>query len=79
MDNNINVHMINLSYVIGKKRPNKNIVCAGGIIYDINKEKILIVEGPKKWSLPKGHIEQFEDTHHAAMREITEETGLPEV
>ena len=68
--------MINLSYVVGHTRHNKNINRAGAIIYDIYRKKILVVRGPVKWSMPKGHMEQWEDTHHTAMREIREETGL---
>jgi len=52
------------------------IVCAGGIIYDINCDKILVVQGQEKWSLPKGHREFGEKTHETAMREIYEETSL---
>jgi 8-oxo-dGTP pyrophosphatase MutT (NUDIX family) len=63
--------------------PNKQILqkhtkikCAGGIIYDRNNNKLCIVKGPSKWSLPKGHSEYGEKFHETAMREICEETSI---
>lgn len=54
----------------------KNIVGAGGLILDISNNKLLVVKGPEKWSLPKGHLEPGEEPYEAAMREIFEETSL---
>jgi 8-oxo-dGTP pyrophosphatase MutT (NUDIX family) len=51
-------------------------ICAGGIIYDLDTGRILVVKGYEKWSLPKGHREVGEAPHETAMREIYEETSL---
>jgi 8-oxo-dGTP pyrophosphatase MutT (NUDIX family) len=53
-----------------------NIICAGGFIFDISNSAVLIVKGPSKWSLPKGHLEPNEHPSMAAVREIYEETSL---
>lgn len=52
---------------------------AGGII--VENQKVLIVlmntiNGRKVWTYPKGHIEENETKHSAALREVYEETGL---
>lgn len=62
----------NLSKLIAKK----TYIGAGALIFDISTERILVVHGPVKWSLPKGHAESGEKSHETAMREIYEETGL---
>lgn len=49
---------------------------AGGVIYDQRNNKLLVVKGPIKWSLPKGHREIGEKIHETAMREILEETSI---
>lgn len=63
----------------------KNIVClyeksCGGIIFYKTKQntKILLVKNSngRYWSFPKGHIEDGENEHETAIREIKEETGL---
>lgn len=48
---------------------------AGAFILDQNN-RLLVVKGPVKWSLPKGHISDGEQPHETAMREIFEETSL---
>lgn len=53
-----------------------NFICAGGIIYDAKSQKIVVVQGIEKWSLPKGHREIGESAHETAMREIREETSI---
>jgi 8-oxo-dGTP pyrophosphatase MutT (NUDIX family) len=53
-----------------------NITGAGGLIYDPSNDKILVVKGREKWSLPKGHKELGEEPHETAMREICEETSI---
>lgn len=37
---------------------------------------LLILDGHRNWGFPKGHIDPGEDAPTAALREITEETGL---
>jgi tRNA nucleotidyltransferase (CCA-adding enzyme) len=54
-------------------------LCSGGIIYrKIKKEtEILFILDPyNKWAFPKGHIEQEETKIGAAVREVSEETGI---
>jgi len=52
---------------------------AGGVVIRKNEEKIevlLIKDRFGHWTWPKGHIEDGETPGQAAIREITEETGL---
>lgn len=49
---------------------------AGTIIYDSVYNKILIVRGYEKYSLPKGHIKTNESLYSCALRETYEETGF---
>jgi 8-oxo-dGTP pyrophosphatase MutT (NUDIX family) len=54
---------------------------AGGIVYrrDEGDFRYLIVTGnkhPDHWIFPKGHIEPGETPEMAALREVTEETGV---
>lgn len=58
------------------EKKERNIVGAGGVILDISCNKLLVVKGPEKWSLPKGHLEPGEEPYEGAMREIFEETSL---
>jgi len=59
-------------------------ISAGGVVYrkieshDLkNKFEILVIKDSYgKWALPKGHPEIKEKMTHAALREISEETGL---
>ena len=38
---------------------------------------VLLIRDPyQNWGLPKGHLKEGEDTPSAALREVTEETGL---
>lgn len=55
---------------------------AGGVI--IKKERgkprvFLIKDSYGRWTWPKGHIEKGEKPEVAALREITEETGLKKI
>jgi ADP-ribose pyrophosphatase YjhB (NUDIX family) len=52
------------------------IAYAGGFIFDIKSQKVLVVRGEHKWSLPKGSLNENESHHEGAMREIYEETSL---
>lgn len=52
---------------------------AGGIVYRYNGKKIqflFILDPYGKWAFPKGHIEEGEKTGDAALREVSEETGI---
>jgi len=48
----------------------------GGFIFDLLHQKLLIVQGPLKWSLPKGHSQCGETLINTATREICEETSI---
>lgn len=48
---------------------------AGGLITNSNNE-ILLIFRRGKWDLPKGKIDEGETPEEAALREVTEETGL---
>jgi len=51
------------------------VEAGGGLVFNDRKE-ILFIRRNKKWDLPKGKIEKKESPEEAAMREITEETGV---
>jgi 8-oxo-dGTP pyrophosphatase MutT (NUDIX family) len=56
---------------------------SGGIVYRRaadNKLEILLIQDAKgRWTIPKGHVEQDEETKATAEREIREETGLQDM
>ncbi len=54
------------------------IQAAGGLVKNELGEYLWIFR-KEKWDLPKGKIEKNESIEEAAVREIMEETGLPEV
>ncbi|QDP86179.1 NUDIX domain-containing protein [Chryseobacterium sp. SNU WT5] len=56
----------------------KVIEAAGGIVTNQDKE-ILFIRRLGKWDLAKGKIEKGESLEQAALREITEETGVKEL
>ena len=53
---------------------------AGGLVLDSQHRAALIgrtnSHGNLTWSLPKGHLEEGESLEAAAVREVTEETGI---
>ena len=53
---------------------------AGGIVFRRNAnggiQFLLIQDAKNRWTIPKGHIEEGEDSKTTAEREIREETGL---
>jgi ADP-ribose pyrophosphatase YjhB (NUDIX family) len=51
------------------------IEAAGGLVKN-EKEELLFIYRLHKWDLPKGKIEEGEAPMAAALREVTEETGL---
>lgn len=52
------------------------IEAAGGLVLDRNG-KLLFIRRYDKWDLPKGMIDQGETPNVAAIREVTEECGIP--
>lgn len=56
----------------------KMVEAAGGVVYNLNKEMLLIFRHGM-WDLPKGKLELGESVKAAAMREVTEETGIAEL
>jgi 8-oxo-dGTP pyrophosphatase MutT (NUDIX family) len=56
---------------------------SGGIVFRQNAKKqveILLIQDAKgRWTIPKGHVEEGEETKYTAEREIREETGLQEM
>lgn len=40
-------------------------------------EQFLLMKHPKRWDLPKGHVDPGETDLQAAYRELEEETGIP--
>ncbi|MGY8776589.1 MAG: NUDIX hydrolase [Longimicrobiales bacterium] len=55
---------------------------AGGVVIRMIEgvRHVLIILDPyKKWGLPKGHVEGEETPEQAAVREVTEETGLTDL
>ena len=49
---------------------------AGGVVLNSSGRVLLVSQHGTSWSLPKGHIEDGEDTLAAAKREIYEEAGI---
>jgi 8-oxo-dGTP pyrophosphatase MutT (NUDIX family) len=57
-------------------------VSAGGVVYRVVDQTplyLLIRDSYRNWGFPKGHLECDEAACDAAVREVQEETGLPEV
>ena len=51
------------------------VVSAGGLVVN-KKNKVLWINRNKHWDLPKGKVEAGESLENAAIREVTEETGI---
>src|SRR5580700_4999720 len=70
----------NLSKMIAEiqsqQKRNMGLIGAGGVIFDLATDRLLVVKGTAKWSLPKGHLDHGEQPNETAMREIFEETSL---
>src|SRR5437588_11494293 len=49
---------------------------AGGIVVNREGRVLVVSQHGTSWSLPKGHIDEGEDTLAAARREIYEESGV---
>ena len=52
---------------------------AGGVVLNAKGQVLVVNQRGLSWSLPKGHIEEGEDTLAAARREIYEESGLQDL
>ena len=59
--------------------PSKVTVSAGGVV--INQQRMILVvnQNGTSWSLPKGHVNSGEEPLQAAIREITEESGIADL
>jgi 8-oxo-dGTP pyrophosphatase MutT (NUDIX family) len=68
---------------MGSRRGNPAVErSAGGVVIrmmDGDPHVLLIRDPYDKWGLPKGHLEAGEGTAEAALREVTEETGLEDL
>jgi len=68
-----------LNYELFKEKIMEHQFAAGGVV--VKKEEaalkvLLIKDSYGHWTWPKGHIEEGETSKEAAIREISEETGL---
>lgn len=54
-------------------------VSAGGVVFRRTSSgpEFALIKATGRWSFPKGNIEKGETSEAAALREISEETGLP--
>lgn len=55
---------------------------AGGVVVRVlnGVPHVLVIRDPyQNWGLPKGHLEKNEQAGEAALREVTEETGLDDL
>ncbi len=60
-----------------KDSPLVETFSAGGVVFRANGKVLLLKrEDEKRWCLPKGGVEEGEAPEQAALREISEETGL---
>ncbi len=62
-----------------RRRKPREEVSAGGIVFRRDGERtfyLLIRDSYRNWGFPKGHLEEGEEPSSAALREVSEETGL---
>lgn len=53
----------------------KRSTSAGGVIFNDNRQILLVKQPENNWTFPKGHVNEDEDALTAAKREIFEEGG----
>ena len=56
-----------------------NSKSAGGVVQNSDNKVLVVSQHGTSWSLPKGHIENNENTLEAAHREIYEESGIKQL
>lgn len=69
------------------KLPTRTYTSSGGVVTDVAGEHVLTLSRPERLGpdgrpevrLPKGHIEPGESRQQAALREVCEEAGLPDL
>lgn len=55
----------------------EKVKSCGFIIYRNQPQRsILLMKHPKRWDLPKGHVDEGETNLECALRELQEETGI---
>lgn len=67
--------------------PVRRYTAAGGVVADASGRHVLLLlrpqrpgpDGNPEVRLPKGHVEPGESTEQAALREVREEAGLPDL
>jgi len=52
------------------------VLGAGGVLFDLEGNVLLIRDRQGYWCFPKGHIDRGEDLGQTALREVEEETGI---
>jgi 8-oxo-dGTP pyrophosphatase MutT (NUDIX family) len=55
---------------------------AGGVVYRVADGAplyLLIRDSYRNWGFPKGHVEEGEEPNDAALREVSEETGVTDL
>jgi len=60
----------------------KQETAAGGVVFRVERGQplfLLIRDSYRNWGLPKGHLESREDPPEAAVREVSEETGIEDL
>jgi 8-oxo-dGTP pyrophosphatase MutT (NUDIX family) len=65
-----------------KRAPAREETSAGGIVYRVVDGAplyLLIRDSYRNWGFPKGHVEDGELPDGAALREVSEETGLSDL
>lgn len=52
--------------------------CGVLVLREVPQREFLLLRHPKRWDLPKGHLDQGETDLECALRELWEETGISE-